>query len=362
MGECPARAQQRRADCRLHLVFDHRPGRLGQRPLQKRRQRQSARTLRFESKHPRRRSRLQATDCGLAQCFANAKRLPACADRFAHRRRRSSDHRDSARDATERHRAKNRAFVALWRRIMRFTGKVAIITGAASGIGLATARRLAAEGASIVIADLNGDKARDAAASVAGTTKNSVIGIACDVSNEMQVETTVAETLRQFNGLDVVVNNAGLMIFKPLEQQTGEDWRRVLNVDLLGAFFFTKQAFLHMRRGGSIINVSSIHAVETTPLVSAYAAAKAAVVSLTRSSSLEGQAKGIRVNAILPGAVDTPMLWENPNVKSGLEQIDRGVLGKPEDIAAAIAFLAADESEFVRGSSVIVDGGRLGKL
>ena len=245
---------------------------------------------------------------------------------------------------------------------MRFTGKVAIITGAASGIGLATARRLAAEGASIVIADLNGDKARDAAASVQGTTKNSVIGIACDVSNEMQVETTVAETLRQFNGLDVVVNNAGLMIFKPLEQQTGEDWRRVLNVDLLGAFFFTKQAFLHMRRGGSIINVSSIHAVETTPLVSAYAAAKAAVVSLTRSSSLEGQAKGIRVNAILPGAVDTPMLWENPNVKSGLEQIDRGVLGKPEDIAAAIAFLAADESEFVRGSSVIVDGGRLGKL
>jgi NAD(P)-dependent dehydrogenase (short-subunit alcohol dehydrogenase family) len=245
---------------------------------------------------------------------------------------------------------------------MRFTGKVAIVTGAASGIGLATARRLAAEGASIVIADLNGDKARDAAASVQGTTKNSAIGIACDVSNEMQVETTVAETLRQFNGLDVVVNNAGLMIFKPLEQQTGEDWRRVLNVDLLGAFFFTKQAFLHMRRGGSIINVSSIHAVETTPLVSAYAAAKAAVVSLTRSSSLEGQAKGIRVNAILPGAVDTPMLWENPNVKSGLEQIDRGVLGKPEDIAAAIAFLAADESEFVRGSSVIVDGGRLGKL
>ena len=245
---------------------------------------------------------------------------------------------------------------------MRFSGKVAIVTGAASGIGLATARRLASEGASVVIADLNADKARDAAASVQGATKNSVIGIACDVSNELQVETTVAETLRQLGGLDVIVNNAGLMIFKPLEQQTSEDWRRVLNVDLLGAFFFTKQAFLHMRRGGSIINVSSIHAVETTPLVSAYAAAKAAVVSLTRSSSLEGQAKGIRVNAVLPGAVDTPMLWQNPNVKSGLENIDRGVLGKPEDIAAAIAFLAADESEFVRGSSVIVDGGRLGKL
>jgi NAD(P)-dependent dehydrogenase (short-subunit alcohol dehydrogenase family) len=159
-----------------------------------------------------------------------------------------------------------------------------------------------------------------------------------------------------------VVNNAGMMIFKALEQQTADDWLKVLRVDLLGAFFFIKQAFLHMRRGGSIINISSIHAVETTPLVSAYAAAKAAVVSLTRSASLEGAGKGIRVNAVLPGAVDTPMLWDNPNVKSGLEKIDRGVLGKPEDIAAVIAFLAADESEFVRGSSVIVDGGRLGKL
>src|SRR4051812_6918468 len=246
--------------------------------------------------------------------------------------------------------------------MMRFTGKAAIVTGAASGIGLAVARRLAAEGASVVIADLNADKARDAAASVHGTTGNDVIGLACDVSNESQVESTVAQTLQRFGGLDVIVNNAGLMIFKPLEAQTAQDWQRVLNVDLLGAFFFTKQAFLHMRRGGAIINVSSIHAVETTPLVSAYAAAKAAVVSLTRSASLEGQAKGIRVNAILPGAVDTPMLWENPNVKSGLEQIDRGVLGKPEDIAAVIAFLAADESEFVRGSALIVDGGRLGKL
>ena len=103
-------------------------------------------------------------------------------------------------------------------------------------------------------------------------------------------------------------------------------------------------------------------AIETTPLVSAYAAAKAAVVSLTRSASLEGAAKGIRVNAVLPGAVNTPMLWENPNVKSGLEKIDRGVLGQPEDLAAVIAFLASDEAEFVRGSSVIVDGGRLGKL
>lgn len=241
---------------------------------------------------------------------------------------------------------------------MKLEGKVAIITGATSGIGLATAQRFAADGARVVIASRGADKVKQTAQSIGA----SALGIACDVSDEKQVEATVAETLKQFGGLDVVVNNAGMMIFKPLEQETADDWMKVLSVDLLGAFFFTKQAFLHMRRGGSIINVSSIHAVETTPLVSAYAAAKAAVVSLTRSTSLEGKAKGIRANAVLPGAVDTPMLWDNPNVKSGLEKIDRGVLGKPEDIAAVIAFLAADDSEFVRGSSVIVDGGRLGKL
>jgi NAD(P)-dependent dehydrogenase (short-subunit alcohol dehydrogenase family) len=241
---------------------------------------------------------------------------------------------------------------------MKLEGKVAIVTGATSGIGLATAQRFAADGARVVIASRGEEKVKKTAQSIDANA----IGIACDVSDEKQVEATVAETLKRFGALDVVVNNAGMMIFKALEEQTADDWMKVLSVDLLGAFFFTKQAFLHMRRGGSIINVSSIHAIETTPLVSAYAAAKAAVVSLTRSASMEGKAKGIRANAVLPGAVDTPMLWDNPNVKSGLEKIDRGVLGKPEDIAAVIAFLAADESEFVRGSSVIVDGGRLGKL
>jgi NAD(P)-dependent dehydrogenase (short-subunit alcohol dehydrogenase family) len=241
---------------------------------------------------------------------------------------------------------------------MKLEGKVAIVTGGTSGIGLAAVQRFAKEGARVVIASRGADKVQKVAASIGANA----IGIACDVSDEKQVESTVAETLKRFGALDVVVNNAGMMIFKALEQQTADDWLKVLRVDLLGAFFFIKQAFLHMRRGGSIINISSIHAVETTPLVSAYAAAKAAVVSLTRSASLEGAGKGIRVNAVLPGAVDTPMLWDNPNVKSGLEKIDRGVLGKPEDIAAVIAFLAADDSEFVRGSSIIVDGGRLGKL
>jgi NAD(P)-dependent dehydrogenase (short-subunit alcohol dehydrogenase family) len=214
----------------------------------------------------------------------------------------------------------------------------------------------------VVIADLKADQAQSAAAEVKKAGAPDALGLGCDVSKEEEVEKTVTTTIEHFARLDVVVNNAGLMVFKPLEEQTAADWLKIINVDLLGAFFFTKQAFLKMNRGGSIVNISSIHAVETTPLVSAYAAAKAALLSLTRSASMEGQAKGIRVNAVLPGAVNTPMLWNNPNVRSGLEKIDRGVLGTPEDLAAVIAFLASDEAEFVRGSSVVVDGGRLGRL
>ena len=243
----------------------------------------------------------------------------------------------------------------------RFDGKAVIVTGAASGIGLATARRFASEGAGVVIADLKEEAADSAARKLAQETGSKVISAACNVADEKQVITAVEACLTSFGRLDVVVNNAGLMIFKPLEEQTAEDWLKVLQVDLLGAFFFTKQAFLKMNPGGAVVNVSSIHAIETTPLVSAYAAAKAAIVSLTRSAALEG-AQNIRVNAVLPGAVDTPMLWENPNVKSGLEKIDRGVLGRPEDLAAVIAFLSSDEAQFVRGAAVVVDGGRVGRL
>ncbi len=160
----------------------------------------------------------------------------------------------------------------------------------------------------------------------------------------------------------MVVNNAGLMVFKPLQEHTADDWMRVLRVDLMGAFFFTRQAFAHMRPGGAIVNVSSIHAEETTPLVASYAAAKAALLSLTRSTSIEGKAKGIRANAILPGAVDTPMLWANPNLKSGIETVSLADVGRPQDIAAAVAFLASDEAAFVQGAALRVDGGRLDRL
>jgi NAD(P)-dependent dehydrogenase (short-subunit alcohol dehydrogenase family) len=245
---------------------------------------------------------------------------------------------------------------------MRFTDKVAIITGAASGIGLATAKRFAAEGARVVIADIDEQKAKAAAGEVKAAGAPLAIGIACDVSNEAAVEHTVTQAFERCGRLDVVVNNAGLMVFKPIVEQNGEDFLKILNVDLLGAFYFTKQAFMRMKPGSAIVNVSSIHAVETEPLVASYAAAKAALLSLTRSSALEAKALGIRVNAILPGAVDTPMLWNNPNVKSGVEKIDPADVGRPEDIAATIAYLASDDAKFVQGAALRVDGGRLSRL
>ena len=245
---------------------------------------------------------------------------------------------------------------------LRFTNRTVIVTGAASGIGLATAQRFASEGARVVIADRDAAKADAAAATVKQAGAPDAWGIACDVSREDQVAACVAATIERGGSLDVVVNNAGVMTFKPLAALTADDWHRVLDVDLLGAFFFVKQAFARMKRGGAIVNVASIHAIETEPQVAPYAAAKAALVSLTRSAALEGAPLGIRVNAVLPGAVDPPMLWENPNVKSGVEQVDRSMVGEPADLAAAIAFLASDEAKFVQGAALVVDGGRLDRL
>ena len=245
---------------------------------------------------------------------------------------------------------------------MRFTDKVAIVTGAASGIGLATAKRFAQEGARVVVADLDRDKTEAAANEVNKAGAPDAWASACDVSKEDDVKATVAGAISRFGRLDVVVNNAGLMVFKPLVELTGDDWRKVLAVDLIGAFFFTREAFLQMKPGSAIVNVSSIHAEETEPQVAPYAAAKAGLLSLTRSASLEGKPKGIRVNAILPGAVDTPMLWNNPNVREGAENIPHDDIGKPEEIAAVIAFLASDDASFVQGAALRVDGGRLDRL
>ncbi len=245
---------------------------------------------------------------------------------------------------------------------MRFENKVAIITGAAGGIGFAIAKRFSSEGARVVLADVHEDALKKAETDVRKSGNAEVMYSICDVSKEDAVKATVDEAKKRFGKLDVVVNNAGLMSFKKLEEQMEDDWIRILRVDLLGAFFFIKHSFLNMERGGSVVNIASIHAIETEPLVAPYAAAKAAMLSLTRSAALEGKAKGIRVNAVLPGAIDTPMLWDNPNVRAGIEKIDKADVGKPENIAAAVAFLASADAAFVQGAMLTVDGGRLDRL
>ena len=245
---------------------------------------------------------------------------------------------------------------------MRLKDKVAIVTGGSSGIGLAAARRLAAEGARIVIASQNKERIEAAAERVRKEDGVEVLGLECDVSSEAQVGAVVDATFERFGRLDIVVNNDGMMLFKKLEEFTEADWLRVLGVDFMGAVHFTRQAFLRMRGGGSIVNVASVHAVMTSPLVAPYAAAKAAMLSLTRSAGIEGRDKGIRCNVVLPGAIDTGMLWDNPNIKSGAEKIDPKDVGKPEHVAAAVAFLASDDAAFITGTALRVDGGRLDRL
>lgn len=245
---------------------------------------------------------------------------------------------------------------------MRFKDKVIILTGATGGIGHACAQQFAREGGSLVMVDLAIDMADTVSRDLERLGAPKVVLAKCDVSQEAEVTGVCDMAMAAFGRLDVVVNVAGAMIYKPIKALTGEDWRRCFDINLMGAVHFTREAFRRMTNGGAIVNVSSVHAQQTSANVAPYAAAKAALGSLTRSSAIEGKAVGIRANAVLPGAVDTPMLWASPNLKSGAEVLAPEDVGQPEHIAAAVAFLASDEAAFVTGSSLLVDGGRLAKL
>jgi glucose 1-dehydrogenase len=239
----------------------------------------------------------------------------------------------------------------------RFEDKVCLVTGAASGIGRSTAVALAAEGARVAVVDRDTRGAEVVAATLVSRGSNA-IALTADVGVSGQVRSAIEHVTREWSHIDVVVNNAAMMTFTPLVDLDEADWDRVMGVNLRSIFLFCKYSVPHMREGSSIINVSSVHAHETTRNVVPYATSKGGVESFTRGFSEELADKKIRINCVAPGAVDTPMLWNNPNVKSGAEKVT-GAIGKPEDIAEAILFLASPAARFITGTTLVVDGGRL---
>ena len=242
----------------------------------------------------------------------------------------------------------------------RFSGKVCIVTGGGSGIGRACCERFAAEKGLVVIADVDeahGKATVDAIRAVGGQA----IFSRCDVSSSADIQACAKQAVDQWGKIDVLINNAAMMTFKPVTDLPEADWEKVLAVNLTSVFRFCKYAIPHMSPGSAIVNTSSVHAHASEPGVSAYAASKGGIEAFIRVLALELVDKGIRVNGVAPGAVDTPMLWNNPNVKSGKEKVE-GAVGEPADLAAAICFLASPEARFVNGTTLIVDGDRLDHL
>ena len=240
---------------------------------------------------------------------------------------------------------------------MRFTDKISLVTGGGSGIGRATCLRLASEGAGVAVIDLNPEHGNETVDQITRAGRQAIFARA-DVGNIEDVRAAVRATIDRWQRIDVLVNNAAMMTFKPVVDLPVEDWDHVLAVNLRGPFLFCKFAIPHMREGSSIINISSVHAHETEATVAPYAASKGAIEAFSRVLALECESRKIRVNCIAPGAVNTPMLWDNPNVKSGKEKV-KGAVGQPEDLAAAICFLASSEARFINGTTLVVDGARL---
>lgn len=240
---------------------------------------------------------------------------------------------------------------------MRFSNKTCLVTGAGSGIGRATAVRMGAEGGRVVVVDLHLQTAQSTVDEITAA-QGQAIAAEADVGNSTQVQAAIAKAVQTYGPLDVIVNDAGMMTFTPIVDIAEDDFFRVITTNLGSVFLFAKYGVPHMPQGSSIVNISSVHAHETTANVVPYASSKGAIEAFTRGFSIELESRKIRINCVAPGAVDTPMLWNNPNVKSGAEKIE-GSIGKPEDLAAAICFIASDEARFINGTTLVVDGGRL---
>lgn len=243
--------------------------------------------------------------------------------------------------------------------------KTAIVTGAAQGIGRAIATRLAAAGANVVISDIDEAAAKSVAAELPNAT-----AVACDVRDEDDVKALVDAAVNAYGALHVMVPNAGIAHVAPLLTQDLAAWRKVMAVNLDGVFLSLRHAApaIIASGGGSIVNIASVTATAGTPLCGSYAAAKAAVVNLTKTAAVELRAHGVRVNAVLPGFVETALVTEHVELfestlglpAGGFAQLiatKQGRFGTADEVADAVAFLAGEDSRFVNGSGLILDGG-----
>lgn len=246
----------------------------------------------------------------------------------------------------------------------RFTNKVAFITGGNSGIGKAAAILIAREGARVMVADV---KENQEALNEILKEGTDVRFVKCDVSRPEEVERAVAETVAVFGSLDVALNNAGVVDASLLHEKTIEEWQRVLNINLSGVFYGMKYQIAQMRKqpgGGAIVNMGSIMSQVGEQGIAAYASSKHGLVGLTKVAALENATNNIRVNAIGPGYIETPLLMDNS--ASGAEyraymesKHAMKRLGKPEEIAKVFLFLASDDASFCTGAYLPVDGGYL---
>lgn len=245
-----------------------------------------------------------------------------------------------------------------------FEGKVALVTGAASGMGLAAARAFAEAGASVVMADFREDDVRAQAARL-GEADNKIFALRCDVSDDAQVQRMVERAVEEFGHLDAAFNNAGVMAkIAPTAESTRDEWDRVTSVNLRGVWSCMKYELQQMERQGSgaIVNNASVGALTGNPGIGAYIASKHGVVGLTRTAALEYIRKGIYVNAVNPGLIDTQIARD---VVSGDEeayndiakQVPIGRAGRPEEIASAVLWLCSSAASYVVGQAITVDGG-----